>query len=299
MRITRRFFFTLGILFCCAPSFAAAQEASPIAVKPERPPVERYVEYGQDDPMRQVMNVFQQVPREDPRPAIIVIHGGGFISGQPSDQERYAEVFLEKDFVLFMVGYRLFDQASGENAFPTALDDVQLAVRWIRAHAEDFNVDPERIGAVGGSTGGQLAGLLGTMDTRDPSAPLADYSSRVNAVASFSGDLDLTVPLTESWAPLYAEIMGGTIAEHPELYEEASPVHHVDADTVPFLMTHGTSDTDSPFQQSRNMVQALTDAGIEFVYAEFPGKDHIGAILNSDVWELAATFMTYQLRPDQ
>jgi acetyl esterase/lipase len=299
MRSARLFITIFIALFLFTPTVVLAQDSTPAAVEPERPPMEQGVVYGQDDPTRQLMHVYRQAPRDDPRPAIVVIHGGGFVYGDPSEFQRYAEVFVEKDFVTFLIGYRLFNQASGENAFPTALDDVQLAVRWIRAHAEEFNVDPDRIGAVGASTGGQLAGLLGTMETRDPAAPLAEYSSRVNAVASFSGDLDQTVPLSESWAPLYAEIIGGTLAEHPELYEAASPVTYVDADTAPFLITHGTNDVDSPPEQSLNMVAALTEAGIEFVYAEFPGKDHIGAIFFQPVWQLAATFMDYQLRPDR
>jgi acetyl esterase/lipase len=280
-------------------SLVAAQEASPEAVEPERPPLERNIVYGEDDPNHQIMHVFRQAPREDPRPAIVVIHGGGFVWGDPSDFQSNAEIFVEHDFVTFLIGYRLFDETTGANAFPTALDDVQLAIRWIRAHAEEFNVDPERIGAVGASTGGQLAGLLGTMETRDPNAPLAEFSSRVSAVASFSGDLDLTVPLNESWAPLYGEILGGTLAEHPELYEAASPVYHVDEETVPFLITHGTSDVDSPPQQSLNMVEALSEAGIKFVYAEFPGGSHLGTILDAEVWKLAATFMEYLLRPSR
>jgi acetyl esterase/lipase len=299
MKAARLFFMVLVALVIFSPSMVVAQDATPAAVEPERPAMERGVVYGEDDPTRQLMHVFRQVPRDDPRPAVIVIHGGGFVYGDPSEFGRNAEVFVDNEFVTFLIGYRLFDQVTGENQFPTALDDVQLAVRWIRAHAEEFNVDPDRIGAVGASTGGQLAGLLGTMETRDPSAPLADYSSRVNAVASISGDLDLTVPLSESWAPLYDQIIGGTLAEHPELYEAASPVTYVDADTVPFLITHGTNDTDSPHQQSLNMVEALSEAGIEFVYAELPGKDHFWAISAPQVWQLAATFMDYQLRPDR
>lgn len=298
MRLARICLLVLGVSLLCSPLLALAQESTP-AVELERPPMERGVVYGEDDPTRQLMHVFRQAPRDDPRPAVVVIHGGGFVSGNPSEFQSNAEVFVDSNFVTFLVGYRLFDQATGENPFPIALDDVQLAVRWIRAHAEEFNVDPDRIGAVGASTGGQLAGLLGTMETRDPSAPYAEYSSRVNAVASISGDLDMTVPFSEDWALLNEQIIGGTLTEHPEFYEAASPASHVDADTAPFLITHGTNDVDSPPEQSLNMVQALSEAGIEFVYAELPGKDHLGAIFAPQVWQLAATFMTYQLHPDR
>lgn len=264
------------------------------------PHFEQFVVYGEDDPDRQYLSVYALEPREMPRPAVVLIHGGGFVFGSPLDMFGNTRPFVDAGFVTFSIGYRLFDEATGANQFPAALDDVQLAVRWIRAHAAEFNVDPDRIAAVGPSTGGHLAGLLGTMETRDPSAPLQEYSSRVNCVVSVSGDLDLTAPFEPTfWAPLYAEIMGGTLEEHPELHQAASPVFHVDEDTVPFMMAHGTADIDSPFQQSRNMVVALTDAEIEYVYAEFPGKDHGGVIGQPQTWALALTFVTYQLHPER
>jgi acetyl esterase/lipase len=286
------------------PGSLAAQAASPVAEGTPAaedeivyPQVEMSVPYGDVDPAQQRMNIYKPEPRESPRPAIVLVHGGGFVSGSPEDNYE-APRFANAGFVTFSVGYRLFNEVTGENGFPAALDDVQLAMRWIRAHAAEYNVDPERIGAIGWSTGGQLAGLLGTMETRDTALPLQEFSSRVTCAVSISGDLDLTVPLSPSWAQLYEWIIGGTLKDDPELYEAASPVFHVDADTVPFLMTHGTADVDSPVQQSRNMVVALTDAGIEFVHAEFPGKDHGEATSQEQTWVLALTFVQYQLHPE-
>jgi acetyl esterase/lipase len=295
----------LGILLL--PGLATAQDASPGAEGTpmaeeitEWPHTELGIVYGDDAPDKQIMHAITQEPRESPRPAVVLIHGGGLVFGEPADMIGNAGPFVDAGFVTFSIGYRLFNEATGANQFPAALDDVQLAMRWIRAHADEFNVDPDRIAAVGPSTGGHLAGLLGTMETRDPSAPLQEYSSRVTCVVSVSGDLDLTVPFEPTfWAPLYAKIMGGSLEEHPELHQAASPVFHVDADTVPFMMAHGTADIDSPYQQSRNMVAALTEAEIEYVYAEFPGKDHGGVIGQPQTWDLALTFVEYQLHPER
>jgi len=290
----------------CLPGLAVAQDASPTTGVPPvvteaigYPHFEQFLVYGEDDPDRQYLSVYTLEPREKPRPAVVLIHGGGFVFGAPGDMLGNARPFVDSGFVTFSVGYRLFDEAAGENQFPTALDDVQLAVRWIRAHAAEFNIDPDRIAAIGPSTGGHLAGLMGTMETRDPSAPLQEYSSRVTCVVSISGDLDLTVPFNTFWAPLYAKIMGGSLEEHPELHEAASPEFHVDEDTAPFMMAHGTADVDSPVQQSRNMVAVLTEAEIEYVYAEFPGKSHGGVIGQPQTWALALTFVEYQLHPER
>lgn len=265
----------------------------------EWPQLKQNIVYGEADPSYQFMNVHTLEPREAPRPAVVIFHGGGFVWGAPADVSDWATAFAERGFVAFSVGYRLYNEITGENQYPAALDDVQLAVRWIRANAAQYNVDPDRIAAVGASTGGQLAALLGTIETRDTSLPLQEYSSRVTCVVSISGDLDLRVPLEGFWVPLYNDIMGGTLEEHPELYEASSPAFHVDEETAPTMVVHGTADIDSPFQQAVNMVEALASAEIEYVFAEFPGNDHMGTILQRQSLELALTFVTYQLQPER
>lgn len=276
-------------------SAVAAQEATP--TDETWPQFAQNVVYGEADPTQQVMNIYTLEPRDKPRPVVVLVHGGAFVWGSPTDMSSSARMFTDQGFVTFSIGYRLFDEVTGENSFPAALDDVQLAVRWIRANAAEFNVDPERIAAIGVSTGGQLAGLLGTMETRDTALPLEEFSSRVTCVVSISGDLDLRVPLDPSWIPLYNEIIGGTLEDHPELYAASSPAFHVDEETGPFMVVHGNADVDSPFQQALNMVAALAAANIEYVFAEFPGGDHIGVISQPQSWQLALTFVTYQLHP--
>jgi acetyl esterase/lipase len=295
--------FLAVVLFPC---HVTAQDSTPVSGSSPAsesgttwPQFEQGVVYGETDPAQQVMNVYTLEPREKPRAAVVLIHGGAFVWGSPVEMSGSAAMFTDRGFVTFSIGYRLFDEATGENPFPAALDDVQLAVRWIRANAAEFNVDPDRIAAIGVSTGGQLAGLLGTMETRNTTLPLQEYSSRVTCVVSISGDLDLRVPLDPSWIPLYNEIMGGTLEEHPELYEASSPAFLVDENTVPFMVVHGNADVDSPFQQAQNMVAALAEADIEYVFAEFPGGHHIGVISQPQSWDLALTFVTYQLHPER
>nr|MBA3415822.1 prolyl oligopeptidase family serine peptidase [Chloroflexia bacterium] len=172
--------------------------------------------------------------------------------------------------------YRLVDPETGRHRWPAQLDDAQLAVRWVRANAERLNVDSGRVGAYGWSAGGQLAALLGTRDTRDPAAPLAGHPSRVACVVNLAGDVDLA-----SYAdpPAFDEVvalLGGTPAEVPERYRDASPLSWVDGRTAPFLVIHGAQDDVVPVGQSRQLVAALRAAGVEVRYRELPDAGHNG-----------------------
>ena len=257
------------------------------------PAVERGILYADDDP-KQVIHVFGHEPGGAPRPALAIIHGGGLIWGWPEYEEPQALRYHEQGYVTFLIGYRLFDRATGENPWPAQLDDVVRAIRWIRANADEYGVDPERVCAMGFSSGGHLSGLLGTTEAAaDPDFP--GISSRVDCVATLAGDGDLTVPYEdEFWNDLFEQILGGTLAEQPELYEAASPAHNVDAETVPFLVVHGVDDEDVPVQMSRNLVAALTAAEREVIYAEVPG-DH--GILEEDdfTFELLDAFLARHL----
>lgn len=231
-----------------------------------------------DDDIKQVLHVNELEPRAEPRPAVVFFHGGGLIAGTPLWDQEWADAIAEQGFVTFMAGYRLFDLESGENAWPTQLHDAQRALRWVRAHANEFNVDPARICAAGYSAGGYLVGLLGTIDAHDVSDPdLGGYPSRPDCVVMGAGDGDLTVPYPEAdfegvlVGDVMARWLGGTIDEKPETWESASPAHNIDADTPPFLVIHGTNDEYTPVEMSRSFVAAMEEAGRDVEYQELPG----------------------------
>jgi acetyl esterase/lipase len=177
--------------------------------------------------------------------------------------------FLARNgYVAFAVDYRLFD--GKDNRWPAQLDDVQRAVRWIRANATKYGVDPDHIGAFGHSAGAQLAALLGMEDTRDNSDPtLAKYSSRVQAVVDASGPSDFTTDHDSDGVAFLTKFLGGDFAQHADLWRAASPVSHVAKDDAPFLIIHGTKDQDVPISQAQELNDKLNAAGVAVSLIKF------------------------------
>jgi acetyl esterase/lipase len=238
------------------------------------------VEYGNANGKPLQLDVYQPAAKsEKPRPALLLIHGGGWILGSRKDFRGEAELAAKGGYVAFSVGYRLV--FGSDTQWPAQLDDVQRAVRWVRANATRFNIDPERLGAVGVSAGGHLVAFLGTTDTRDNSdSALAAYSSRVKCVVDLFGPTDLNhdfskvIPLGNQANELVKKLLGATPAEKPELAREASPLNRVDAKSAPFLIFHGQRDRLVPVTQSEVLHAALKKAGVESKLILFPDEDH-------------------------
>jgi acetyl esterase/lipase len=196
----------------------------------------------------------------DLRPAIILIHGGGWTSFDKSTMRGMGQFLSRSGFVAFSVDYRLFN--GKENQWPAQLDDVQRAVRWIRANANKYGVNPDRMGAFGHSAGAQLASLLGMEDTRDNSdAALAKFSSRVQAVVAVSCPADLTKDHDRDGDQFFTSFLGADFTKHPEVWQDASPAFHAAKSDAPFLIVHGTQDEDVPIAQAQELYDKLKAAG--------------------------------------
>jgi acetyl esterase/lipase len=195
------------------------------------------------------------------RPAVVLIHGGAWSSFDKSTMSGMGQFLARWGFVAFAVDYRLLK--GDENRWPAQLDDVQRAVRWIRANAGKYGVDPDHIGAFGHSAGAQLAALLGMEDTRDNSdRALAKYSSRVQAVVDLSGPTDFTTMKDPEGVELLTSFLGAEYSKHPEIWEEASPAFHVSKKNAPFLIVHGTKDDSVPIAQAQELYDKLHKAGV-------------------------------------
>lgn len=197
-------------------------------------------------------------------PAVIWIHGGGWRTGDkyPSPVDMLAR----RGFFGVSINYRL----SGVATFPAAAEDSKCAVRWLRANAKKYNVDPGRIGVWGGSAGGHLAMLVATADETsglDGSGGWEGTSSRVQAGCSYFGPSDFTVfPV-----PYF---LGGTYRTIPATYRLASPVTHVSKDDPPLLMVHGDMDQTVPLSQSELMLKAYQELGLEATLVKVIGAGH-------------------------
>jgi len=238
--------------------------------------ITRDIEFGRVDGRPLLLDIYNPLePIVSPMPAVIWIHGGGWRGGGkfPSRVDSLAKY----GFFCVSIDYRL----SGEAQFPAAVEDAKCAVRWLRAHAAEYNIDPDRIGVWGGSAGGHLSLMVACADEDaglEGNGGWAEYSSRVAAVCSYWGPADFTnwpeiaTATARDKAPY--QFLGGTLEEIPAVWELASPLYHVSADDPPLLMIHGELDPVVPIAQSEIMLEAYCQAGLEATLTEIRGAGH-------------------------
>lgn len=234
--------------------------------RPYRPPKETVeilpkIEIGTGGDQTILATVFRpKAPSQQPRPAVIFIHGGGWRSGQAYN--TFGAWLAERGYVVASIGYRLNTEAK----WPAQIEDCKLGVRWLRANAEKYGVDSGRIGAYGTSAGGHLAACVGVMQdipTLEGGGGWEGTSSRVQAVAAISPPTDLTGDwLPASPPPQWVEdLFGVSRAEQPDRWKQASPAQNVSPGAPPFFIAHGEDDTHVPFTQGQKLHEALTAAG--------------------------------------
>jgi acetyl esterase/lipase len=212
-----------------------------------------------------------ELPAGSALPAVVVIHGGGFNDG---DKARSREINLCQNlalhgYVAMSINYKL-RKTKGQVTWPQSVHDAKTAVRWLRVNAGKLGIDPERIGAVGFSAGGNLAAMLATTgpeDGLDPAEPHGGVSASVRCGVDFYGAVDL---MNYHDMKMFAK----TREEAPELYHKASPLTYVDREDSPILMIHGTEDKTVPLSQSETLAAALKKAGVEHQLIVVPGAPH-------------------------
>lgn len=194
-------------------------------------------------------------------PCIVIIHGGAWRAGHRNAHNDLTWQFARRGYVAATVSYRFCPR----HPFPAQVQDVKAAVRFLRANAEKYHVDPQRLGAIGFSAGAHLSMMLGTMDKSDGLDDVGDHrdqSSKVQAVVSFFGPADFNLPLPDASRGLVRDFLGGTKEEKAEAYTKASPVTYVDRSDAPMLLFQGTKDPLVPHEQAYAMVEAMTRAGV-------------------------------------
>jgi acetyl esterase/lipase len=206
-------------------------------------------------------------------PVVIYIHGGAWQKGDKSEGAGFRSMagLQSAGFLVIAVNYRLAPQY----IFPAQIQDVKCAVRYLRAHAAEYHLDPEKIGVWGGSAGGHLSALLGTSGGT-PGWDVGEYldqSSRVQAVVDMFGPADLSVEFDASNFQTARAVFGAVSKDDPKL-AAASPVTYIDPGDPPFLILHGDQDTTVPLEQSQILVQKLLDAGVEAQLVVVHGAGH-------------------------
>lgn len=228
-----------------------------------------------------------------PVPVVVWIHGGGWKAGSRVPIPNRVFDLCARGYAVASVDYRL----TGAALWPAQIQDVKGAVRWLRAHANQYGLDPGRFAAWGESAGGHLASVLGlsggistvtaggtTVDLEGSTGGNLDRSSRVQAVVHWYGATDF---LQMAWYPSTvnhesatsdeSRLVGGAIRTRPEIVATANPISYADADDPPLLAMHGTLDKLIVFNQSQLLVDALRDAGASAVLRPVQGAGHGGA----------------------
>ena len=216
-------------------------------------------------------------PSSSKRPAIVFIHGGGWRSGDKGGGQWRSQpiAYAQKGYVCISVNYRLTD----ETALPGCIEDCKNAVRWLRANAEKYNVDPDRIGAYGNSAGAHLVSVLGLADEKvglEGDGPYQDYSSSIQAVVCSAPPTDLVNWDGKSdFDPRRGKRLLGTsdLEEGLALAKKCSPVTYAKKG-VPFLVVHGTADRTVPIYQGDSFVEALKKTGADVTYIRVDGAGH-------------------------
>lgn len=215
------------------------------------------------------------------RPALIYVHGGGFTAGKRQSYARNVEWAARNGFVAATVDYRLAD-GRANTKFPAAIRDVAAAVRWLKTHAADHGVDPNRIALLGGSAGGNLAlmaGLASEAWDQQPDRPWPDVDSRVQAIVNYCGPVDYVPMLsvkkkTATHLDVAKYLPGASPARKKEFARKAGPLPYLDEKDPPVLTMHGTADPVVPFHNAELLDQMMKEKGLRHRLVPLPGAGH-------------------------
>jgi acetyl esterase/lipase len=265
--------FALAILLASVGNINA-QSAAKLVV-PENVIFEPNVEFSNPDGQHLQLDLARPKTDATSRPAIVCIHGGGFRAGTRQGYDSLCLRLAQQGYVAVTTSYRLAPRFQ----FPAAIYDVKAAVRWLRANARQYGIDPERIGVMGGSAGGHLAQFLGvTGDVKqfEGTTGNPEQSSRVSCVVNFYGPSDFTKSYGKSVdaAEVLPLWLGGNLEQAHQKHIIASPLYWVTPNAAPTLCIHGTDDKYVNHEQAVWLIDKLKAAGVEAELLTLEGAGH-------------------------
>ena len=237
---------------------------------------------------------------ETPLPLLVWVHGGGWAAGDKSGGNP-AKLLMGQGYAVAAINYRF----SQHSAYPAQLHDCQAAIRFLREHAKEYNIDPNRVGVWGASAGGHLVALLGTTAgvKELDGQPDSKISDKVQAVCDWFGPTDLQklVPPDDA-NNVVAKLVGGALGSHVEVAKKADPVNYLDADDAPLLIVHGTRDPLVPLSQSVYLYEAARKAKVPAELIVLEGAGHGDAafrtgLLKEEQGGVTAKFFAKYLKP--
>lgn len=232
------------------------------------------VVYGTVNGRKLILYITEPDPRpKKPMPAVVWAHGGGWMTERSVTSPNMW--LARQGYFGINVDYRLTDEA----IFPAQIQDIKCAVRWLRAHAKEYNVDPKHIGVWGHSAGGHLAALMGTtggVKEFEGDCGWPEQDSRVQAVINIAGVIDL---LKQPWSQDSADtagarLVGGPLKEKLDVVAKTNPITFITKDDPPVLTIHGDKDEAVPLIQSEALHAALQKAGVKSEFAVMKGMGH-------------------------
>lgn len=261
----------IALFTLCASIAAAAQSAG------DKPTVLKDVVYARiGDRALRINLTLPSDATAKPHPAILWVHGGGWCMGDHNADLTDDFGLNGHGFVTGSIEYRLSQEAK----YPAQIQDCKAAIRFLRANAKKYGIDPNRIGVWGGSAGGHLVALLGTTGgikalegTDNPG-----YSSRVQAVCDLFGPTDFSESGIKGYKPevvaMIDGLLGGPVKEHRGLARMASPVEFASKDDPPMLILHGDQDPLVPMSQSEELYTALKRVGADVTLVKVKNAGH-------------------------
>ncbi|MFO1066071.1 MAG: alpha/beta hydrolase [Pirellulales bacterium] len=277
----------LGSIGCIQAQDKSVSTSKPKADLPRGVTWDFDLPYISDGDKAQRLDIYypEQAPPQ-PLPLIVHIHGGGWMGGSkyPCDVRKMAA----QGYVVASVEYRFSQKAK----FPAQIQDCQAAIRWLRANAERYHINPQKVGVIGGSAGGHLSALVGVTGDKKVFPAIGgneDMSDAVQCVCDIFGPKNFASVIEQAESDKnvknifkfntpsdpYSELIGARL-DDKEKTAAVSPITYVDKNSPPTLILHGTHDTLVPFAQSEEFEAAMKKNGAPVWLQKFPGAGHGG-----------------------